>query len=159
VGFLEAIPAVLGCGHLNWFCAAIALAQVKSFTHPHPRAQHRRSRMFTFRVFVDDKKLGEALLAVTGIATQVETPQAVVNVVKKNGRLQATGNGSMTEAFLAHLNKTKKVGGQVTAKEMKAFVKEYGGANSSYSNIKRNLCEAKVLKQVATGVYKIMNKA
>jgi hypothetical protein len=117
--------------------------------------------MFTFRVFVDDKKLGDALRAVTGLATQVETPQPVVNAVKaKNGKLLAAGNGSLTEAFLAHLNKTKRPGGQVTAKEMKEFVMKHGGAESSYSYVKSNLLLAKVLKTTTIpGVYKVMNKA
>lgn len=64
--------------------------------------------MFRVVAYVEDKFVGECLNRLAGLATQVETPQPVTNVVNTRGGLKAkTAGGTLCERYIDELRKTK----------------------------------------------------
>lgn len=103
--------------------------------------------MFRFEVVVDDKKLGDALRALAGIAHQVGTPQPMVNVIKAaNGKLHAETGGALAEMFMHYCQKN----GIATVKQsgLKAFLKASGRSPNSVSSATVQLVAAGILKKI-----------
>ena len=102
--------------------------------------------MFKVEFFVDDKRLGQALLALVGIANSQPSVVPVVNVAKKaNGTLAPKVSGGSMERFVAVLKKHK--GKSLKAAEFKAMMKPMGLSASSANYMTGRAVEAGLLKK------------
>jgi hypothetical protein len=109
--------------------------------------------MFTFQVYVDDKKLAYVLWALAGHVIQMSPPQPVTNVVKgRNGLTAEVPSGDSVqrlEKWLAE-RKLKKV----AALDIKQFCQEAGLSTTSYSNMITRAKAAGLLKRVKRAGFK-----
>jgi hypothetical protein len=105
--------------------------------------------MFRVTFFCDDKKLGDILRGLAGLALGTPEVVPVVNAgVGKNG-LQAQTGGKIYEMFAAWIHKHKLH--EVRSRDAKAFLKETGsGAQSSSYHLKK-LVEVGVLRKAGKG--------
>jgi hypothetical protein len=105
--------------------------------------------VFRVEFFVDDKKLGNALRALTGLAADNPTVQPVVNAMKTNGKVKAKGNGDAVSLFADYAKENKFK--EFAARDLKAFCKHAGWAESSASYFAKKLVDAHVLKKMGKG--------
>ena len=105
--------------------------------------------MFRIECFVDDRRLAEALRALTGLAVGSPAVQPVVNAAKKNGAVVAAGRGDHPEMFLkyAKANKLDKF----AATAMREYCLSHGMAATSYSYLAKQLVKAGVIKKSGKG--------
>ena len=101
--------------------------------------------MFRIEAFVDDKKLGEALRALAGIAIGNPAVQPVVNAEEKDGKVVPSGNGSLPGAFANYVKRHKL--GEFGPQEMKKFVKGMGKSESSANYFTKRLKELGLVKK------------
>lgn len=102
--------------------------------------------MFRLECFVDDKKLGDALRALVGIAVQPPTVQPVTNAKKgRNGHLQQESNGKLLDLFMLHLDKEKP--GEINAKYVRAFLERNGTSPGSANYLLQQLRDTKRIKK------------
>jgi hypothetical protein len=99
--------------------------------------------------FCLDKKVGEVLRLLTGIALEVPKVTPVTNAVPtKNGLKQQ--HGSTMEAFVKYLKKKKLQ--EVTAVNGKELMKELGMRERNYSNLFRHAAEQGILRKRGSGL-------
>jgi len=103
--------------------------------------------MFRIEAFVDDKRLAEALRALTGLAVGSPAVQPVVNGAKKNGKVVAVSEGEIEDLF-AKWVKSKRLT-ELTPTDAKAFIKSIGRSTGSYTYFMRQLIKKGVLKKRA----------
>jgi hypothetical protein len=99
--------------------------------------------------FCDDKRVGEALRLLVGIAHGAPSVQPVTNAkVKGNGKdkklVAATPNGSAAELFARYLAETKAE--TITAALARQVMQQTGFAPNSYSYVFKILKEARAIK-------------
>jgi hypothetical protein len=105
--------------------------------------------MFRVEFFCDDKKLANAIRALTGLALGQPNIAPMINAEKtKNGLKQET-NGKLVGLFAAHLRKRKIT--QVKAGDVKSWLESQGNSALSYSYLLKQAKSAGVLKQTGTG--------
>jgi len=96
-----------------------------------------------------DKKVGEVLRALTGIAIGTPEVTPVTNVKKtRNGLAQE--HGSTLEAFAKYLKSHKLR--EVTAAQGKEFMRGLGQREKNYSNTFRDAAEKGILRRRGTGM-------
>ena len=99
--------------------------------------------MFRLEIFVDDKKLGYVLWALSGHVIEVKTPQPVQNAKVKNGKVRAETSGDRVEMLMKHLadNNITEFGPSVAAD----WTVTLGLARSTYSNVLNKALRAKLI--------------
>lgn len=103
--------------------------------------------MFRVEFFVDDKKLGQALIALVGLAYGQPSVVPVVNTVVKNGHIKAESNDTkMLDLFAMHLKKIKKDSLQVD--DIKEFLTSIGRSPISSGYLIKQAIHAKIIKRV-----------
>ena len=105
--------------------------------------------MFKVEFFVDDKRLGAALLALVGIAHGQPGVVPVVNAVKKANGLAPVATGSTMDRFAAALQEHK--GRNISANDVRAMMKPLGLTEKSYSYILKRAMETKLVKKTGKG--------
>jgi hypothetical protein len=105
--------------------------------------------MFRVEFFVDDKRLGAALLALVGIAHGQPGVTPVVNAKTNGHAVVAVSAGSSLERF-AELLKPHK-GETIIARDVAAMMKKLGMSLSSRSYVLKRAVEAKLLKKTGIG--------
>jgi hypothetical protein len=105
--------------------------------------------MFRIECFVEDKKLGDALRSLMGVA--IGTPKAipVINAEVKQGAIKQQTNGSMVGMFANYLQQTKIQ--TIKPTEAKAWLKKHGLSPGSSNYLLRQACDQKLLRQHAKG--------
>ena len=103
--------------------------------------------MFRIEAFVDDKKLGEALRALAGIAIGNPAVQPVVNAEEKGGKVVPSGDGSLPSAFVEFV-KARKLS-EFGPQEMKKFVKGMGRSETSSTYFTQRLQALGLVKKVS----------
>lgn len=99
--------------------------------------------------FCPDKKVGEVLRALAGIALETPEVTPVTNAVKtKNGLQQEYG--STIEAFIKYVKKKKLK--EVTAADGKKLMRELGLRERNYSNLFRHAADKGILRRRGTGM-------
>lgn len=101
--------------------------------------------MFRLDVYVEDKNLAKALLALAGIAVQV-TPTPVVNAQAQNGKVVAKTDGSVSDLFREWIKETK-VESPLKSSDFADFVQSIGRKPSSRTYIMQTLKESGVIRQ------------
>jgi len=105
--------------------------------------------MFRIEFFVDDKKLGAALVALMGLAHGQPSVQPVVNAVKNGNGLAAVSSGGAVTRVKDAL-KTMKKGTELETKQFKELLKTLGINPSGMSYYTKQLSKGGVIKR--TGV-------
>lgn len=120
--------------------------------------------MFRIELFVDDKRLGDVLKALSGMC-RVSTPQYVANVIEENEESAANGalravvhSGKLSDMFIAHLRQTHK--SEITPTDVQDWLKKIGRAQSSSNYLANQLISNGVLKRTGFSnrtVYEVIN--
>jgi hypothetical protein len=105
--------------------------------------------MFKIEVFVDDKKLAEALRALAGLALGQPSVVPVVNAEHSGGKIKAATNGSLLDMFHQHLTKTKTQ--SFRAADVKAFLKSVGKSEGSSNYLSQQAAKAGFAKKSGKG--------
>jgi hypothetical protein len=114
--------------------------------------------MFYVTFFVDDKKLAQTLINVSGVARDLKAVPAV-NVAKKNGKLTAMSSGKLIDMFAVVLQKEKAE--SINAEYARNFVLSAGRSTSSYSPLLKRAVEMGLLKKTGKSTksaYQIVRK-
>ena len=107
--------------------------------------------------FVEGKHLEKVLIAVSGIALNMDPPQPVVNARVKNGGVkQVNGGSSIKEHLIAEIAKLAK-GSLYTNDNLRADIVKVGGSESSYCHFAKTFIGLKILKRKGRGEYVVVN--
>lgn len=87
--------------------------------------------MFRIELFCDDKKVGDILRFLTGIAIGTPIVQPIINADVKNGKVVAQTSGDLVDMFLYWLRQNKLT--EFTAKHAQEFVVSIGKPIESYA--------------------------
>ena len=87
--------------------------------------------MFRVEFMVDDKKLGEALRSLAGVALGIPQVQPVINAEKKNGKVVPVTSGELPDVFAKYVKTHRIV--ELDTVALKKFLKHIGMAESSYT--------------------------
>lgn len=99
--------------------------------------------MFRIEAFVDDKRLAEALRALSGIARGQPTVLPVINV-REDGT--AATSGTLVAMFEAYLGKSKKT--EITPDEIRAWLKSHGKSPASTAYLVKLAIQHHLLRRV-----------
>ena len=105
--------------------------------------------MFRISFFCDDKKLANALRGLAGVAAGSPEVQPVVNAEKKNGKVQAAGNGDNAALFAKYAKANKLT--KIKATDLRGFCKSIGVSETSYGYFGKQLQKAGAIKKHGTG--------
>jgi hypothetical protein len=105
--------------------------------------------VFKVEFFVDDKRLGHALLALVGIAHGQPSVLPVVNVKKKGNGLAPQTPGNSMDRFAVALKDFE--GRTFNAGDVRALMKSLGLAEKSYSYMLQRALAAKLVKKTGKG--------
>lgn len=106
--------------------------------------------MFRVEFFCDDKKVGDALRRLVGIAIGKPQVEPVVNAEKKpNGKIeQVTANGGMVDLYIAHIKKHRLK--EVSVQAAREFLVESGaGSAASAGYLLKHLKTRKLIRLAA----------
>jgi hypothetical protein len=116
--------------------------------------------LFRVEFFVTTDKLGKVLWLLAGDALNL-TQHPVINARQKGGELvPRVRNGNLVELFREHLAKTKLR--EVDANTARAFCKQHGRSEGSYSVLLKQAADLGFLKNVGIGFHskwKVMKRA
>lgn len=105
--------------------------------------------MFRVEFFCDDKRLGDALRALTGLAIGNPAVQPVTNAkVSRGGALRQVTEGRLVDLFAAHLAKTKPK--EFTARDVQTFLSNQGTAPGSFGYVLKQAIAAKLIRKKST---------
>jgi hypothetical protein len=102
--------------------------------------------MFKIEIFVEDKKLAEALRGLVGLALEAPKVTPIVNAKAHKGKVVAATNGDPIELFQKYA-RDKALKDSVTVKDLKGFASSIGRSATSYSHFLNKLVEANILKK------------
>lgn len=105
--------------------------------------------MFKVDFYVDDKRLGAALLALIGIAHGQPGVTPVANATVNGGKVVAKVNGSSLDQFAEQLKKLK--GQPFRARDVDALMKTIGLAPTSRTYMLQRAVEEKLVKKHGVG--------
>ena len=108
--------------------------------------------MFKLTCYVDDKKLGPALHALTGLVLNMEAPMPVANAVAKNGKVEQTGSQFIWERVASKLN--EKSGRLISSAEIREIALAEG-SSTIIGTLVGKLTEEGILKRKSRGLYSI----
>jgi hypothetical protein len=101
--------------------------------------------MFKIQFFCDDKKVGDALRGLMGIALGIPEAMPVVNAeVTKTGIKQQSG-GSLPQMFVHYITSNKI--DRITPAETRAWCKKQGMSPLSASYVLKNAVNMRVLRK------------
>ena len=103
--------------------------------------------MFRLAFFVEDKNLAKVLVAVQGLALNMEVPQPVVNATVVKGKVAAVREGgySLINEVLASLSKLKK-GTVINSALLKEAIIKGGGQTNSFNYVHSRLQNEGVIR-------------
>jgi hypothetical protein len=110
--------------------------------------QETGESMFRIEVFVEDKRLAEALLALAGLARGQPNVMPVANLAeggKKNGELKAATSGTALAMLEAHLRKNKTT--DLTPQDIRVWLKSVGRSSASASSLATEAVKHRLLKR------------
>lgn len=107
--------------------------------------------MFRVEFYVDDRKLGTALLALVGIAHGQPGVMPVSNIQKKGNGVAPISNGKTLERFAAQLKKRKAT--EITGIQAGEICKAIGLAESSKNYVLKQAQNAGMMKKVGKGSH------
>jgi hypothetical protein len=103
--------------------------------------------MFRVIYYVDDRKLGESLTRLVGLAQGAPEVQPVTNAkAQRNGKIVATSGGSVQDQFLAHLREHNIA--TITSKVAAEFLTALGRSRSNSTALLQRLSKAGALKRL-----------
>ncbi len=112
--------------------------------------------MFKIEAFVEDKKLGDVLRALTGLVRGQPVVLPVVNVEENAQELKARSNGSLLGLFTDHLAKSKVT--MLRPSDVKAWLEKTGHSPLSSTYLVEQAIHAKLIRRTgsaASVVYHI----
>lgn len=109
--------------------------------------------MFRIEFFCEDKRVGDALRHLLGIAIGHPTTTPVINA-EVNGKgehkkIRAQSDGSMSSMLMAYINKSHKE--TITPKETGVFLTEHGFSKASAHYCLRQCTDARFLRKTGKG--------
>ena len=107
--------------------------------------------MFHVDFYVEDKRLGQALLALVGIAYGQPSAVPVVNAAKKNGKMVAASNGHSTLERFAEI--LPKKGTSINAHDVGEMMKPLGLATTSRGYMLKKAVKSGMLKKHGKGSH------
>jgi hypothetical protein len=106
--------------------------------------------MFRVEFYVDDKRLGEAMIALTGLARGQPVIIPVINAKQEaNGKVVAAGNGDVGELFLKYARQHKLE--TPVAADFRKFAKSIGRSPAGYSYLVSQLVDRKLIRKSGKG--------
>jgi hypothetical protein len=99
--------------------------------------------------FCLDKKVGEVLRLLAGVALDVPKVTPVVNAKKGRNGLEQE-HGSTMEAFVKYIKRNKLK--EVTAAQGRELMRELGMRERNYSNLFRHALESGILRRRGSGM-------
>ena len=106
--------------------------------------------MFRVVFFVDDRKLGESLVRLQGLAQGSPEVQPVTNAkVARNGRLVAETSGNLQDQFLKRIQDLGVA--EVNARLASEFLKSVGRDPSNGTGLLIRMAKVKLLHKVGKG--------
>jgi hypothetical protein len=115
--------------------------------------------MFRVTFFVDDKKLGECLHGLAGLAQGTPEVVPVVNAVagaNGSGPRAMTDSGKLVDMFADWLRKTKRK--ELRASDAREFMKSIGMSEASYTYMLGKARDQGLLKKTGTGTTAVVWK-
>lgn len=116
--------------------------------------------MFRVTFMCDDKRLGEVLRALTGLARGAPVAVPVTNEeVDSKGNIKAKSNGKLVHMFIEHLHKLKTE--SFTPKDAQVWLKSVGMSPLSSSYVLKAALAAGAVKRTgksSKSVYHIVKK-
>lgn len=114
-------------------------------------------RLFRIEFFCEDKRVGDALRHLLGIAIGHPVATPVINAeVEGKGehkKIKQVSNGSMASQLMAYINKSHKE--TITPKETAAFLEEHGFSKASAHYTLRQCTDARFLRKTGKGTHTI----
>lgn len=101
--------------------------------------------MFRIEFFCDDRRVGDALRNLMGIAIGSPTAQPVINAEKTNGKIKAQSGGKLIEMFAHHIANIKD--DTFTPKDAQAWLKKLGKSPLSASYILKGVLAQGLVKR------------
>jgi hypothetical protein len=106
--------------------------------------------VFHIEFFCDDKKVGDALRGLMGIAIGVPVAKPVVNAeIKSTGEIEQQTNGNLANRFIHFLSNYK--GDTILPRETKDWLEKQGMSRLSANYVQKAALAAGVLKKAGSG--------
>jgi hypothetical protein len=105
--------------------------------------------MFRVSFYCEDKRLGDALRVLTGLAKGTPEAVPVVNVEEDGGKLKAKSNGKLVTMFIEYLHKTKVQ--EFKAPFVRDWLKENGFSMLSYNYVLKHVVAHGLIKRAGAG--------
>jgi len=102
--------------------------------------------MFRIEIFVEDKKLAEALRGLVGLALEAPKVTPIVNAKAHKGKVVAATNGDPIELFQKYAH-DKGLKDEIKVNDFRDFTKAIGRSANSYSHFITKLVKANVIKK------------
>jgi hypothetical protein len=101
--------------------------------------------MFRIEVFVEDKRLAEALRVLAGVARGQPSVMPVTNVAEGGGKIKAATNGTSIAMFEAHLRKSKAT--DLGPQDIRNWLKSIGRSPMSASSFASEAVKHHLIKR------------
>jgi|SRR6516164_4732151 hypothetical protein len=99
--------------------------------------------------YCDDRKVGQILRLLAGVALQTPEVTPVVNAKPKNGKLEQSSNGNMLDMFAIFLKKKKLT--EITPEIGREFCTSIGRSADSYGYLFKHARNAGLLRKLGKG--------
>lgn len=106
--------------------------------------------MFRIEFFCDDKKVGDALRGLMGIAVGAPAVTPVINAEVQEGKIKAKTNGKLVNQFIAHIQQSKV--NEIRPKEVGIWLKSIGMSSLSASYVLRLACDMRILRKTGGSI-------
>lgn len=107
-----------------------------------PKAPSAISRV---EFFCDDKRVGEALRALVGVAIGAPSVQPVVNAATRGNGLAAETGGKLVEQLAHYLAQSNR--SEIDGADLRSFLKKSGRSPASISYLARHAVAHRILKK------------
>jgi hypothetical protein len=106
--------------------------------------------MFRVEFYCDDKRLGEALVALTGLARGQPVITPIANAKQaSNGKIVAASRGDPGDLFLKYVKQHKLE--RPVAEDFRKFAKSIGRSPTGYSHLIKQLVVRQIVKKSGKG--------
>jgi hypothetical protein len=104
--------------------------------------------------YCDDRKVGQVLRILAGVALQTPEVTPVVNAQQKNGKLEQRTSGKASVMLAAHLRKHKKK--TFGSEDIREFLVSIGRSEKSRGTVLQHMFDEKLAKRVGQGTYQLI---
>lgn len=111
--------------------------------------------MFRVEFFCDDRKVGDALRSLLGLAIGIPTATPVINAEpSSSGKIHAKTDGKLVNLFASHVANLK--GDMIISKDIGNWLTSIGMSSASMSYVSKQAMNLGIIKRTGTGKYRII---